>query len=206
MRNARRGLACRVAARPPGVDQANVISEAPAELREHIDALQKAPAATQYFQQGWRVCAADLRRVCALQPQIFTDDAVERTRGVQPADLNGIAAISLPLPRAAALPVLFDQARQSWILSSANPNLRVIGNWNAEIQPGILGVGFGVAIMPSFVQVARFSNRYVLRDGYHRAYGFLRAGISIVPVLTREFEPFEDLVLWQREFVTLTAT
>jgi hypothetical protein len=184
-----------VGARPAGIDQTNLISEAPAELQEHIAALQKAPAASQYFQQGWRVCVADLRKVCALQPQIFTDDAVERTAGVQPGDLNGIAAISLPLPRSATLPVIFDQARQSWILSSANPNLRVVGNWNAEVQPGILGVGFGVSVMPSFVQVAHFSNRYLLRDGYHRAYGFLRAGISFVPILTREFEPFEDLGL-----------
>lgn len=184
-----------VASRTVGIDQTNVIREAPDELQEHIASLQQAPAAAQYFQQGWRVCLADLRNVCALQPSIFTDHAVERTRGVTPDDFRSIAAISLPLPQAAALPLLFDQAHQSWVLSSANPNLRIVGNWHGQVQPGLMGFGFSVSVLPSFIQVARFSNRYVLRDGNHRAYGFLLAGITIVPVLTRDFGQFEDLGL-----------
>jgi len=184
-----------VAARPTGIDQTSLIREAPQELQEHIGALRQAPGAAQYFQQGWRVCVADLRMVCALQPTVFTDQAVERTLGVRPDDLTNIAAISLPIPVTSQLPSLFDQAKQSWILSSGNPNLRIVGNWSGQVQPGMAGFGFIVSVLPSFVQVASVSNRYVLRDGYHRAYGFLRAGITTAPVLTREFGPFEDLGL-----------
>jgi hypothetical protein len=184
-----------VAARPAGLDQENLISEAPAELHGHIAALQQAPGAAQYFVEGWRVCIADLKRVCALQPHIFTDHAVERARGLAPDNLRGIAAISLPLPQKTVLPLQFDKARQAWMLSSANPNLRIVGNWQAEVQPGLTGFGFIVSVLPSFLQVVRFSGRYLLRDGYHRAYGFLRAGIERVPVLTREFGPYEDLGL-----------
>jgi len=184
-----------VAARPPGVNQANLVSDPPEALQSYITSLEQNPAASQYFQQGWRVCLADLQKVFALQPSILIDQAVKRTRGVVPDDLSAIAAISLPLPKPAALPLLFDQGRQSWVLSSANPNLRIIGNWHGEIQPGLTGFGFTVSVLPSFMQVARFADRYILRDGYHRAYGFLRAGVSIVPVLTREFGQFEDLGL-----------
>jgi hypothetical protein len=184
-----------VASRVPGLNQTNLITEPGADLQSYMTRLEQNPAAAQYFQQGWRVCLADLRRVCALQPSILVDQAIERTRGVAGDDLKAIAAISLPIPEAAALPLLFDQARQSWVLSSANPNLRIVGNWHGQIQPGLTGFGFTVSVLPSFIQVARFVDRYVLRDGNHRAYGFLRAGISIVPVLTREFGQFEDLGL-----------
>lgn len=184
-----------VAARPVGLDQANLITEAPDELREYVAALQQAPAAAQYLLQGWRVCIADLQRVCALQPQIFTDHAVERASGLEPGNLRRIAEVSLPLPKKAILPLQFDRARQVWMLSSANPNLRIVGNWHGEVQPGMMGFGFTVSVLPSFLQVAHFSNRYVLRDGNHRAYGFLRAGITSVPALTRDFGPFEDLGL-----------
>src|SRR5206468_11873206 len=126
---------------------------------------RQAPGAAQYFQQGWRVCIADLRMVCALQPTIFTDQAVERTRGVPFNDLRSIAALSLPIPVTSQLPSLFDQAKQSWILSSGNPNLRIVGNWSGQIQPGMAGFGFIVSVLPSFIQVVSISNRYVLRDG-----------------------------------------
>ncbi len=58
-----------------------------------------------------------------------------------------------------------------------------------------MGFGFAVALMPSFVQVARVQNRLVLRDGYHRAVGFLSRSISRVPVLLRDYAEFEDLGL-----------
>ena len=56
------------------------------------------------------------------------------------------------------------------MISSANPNLRIVGNWAGQVQPGVIGMGFAVAISTSFVQVARVQNRYVLRDGYHRCF------------------------------------
>jgi hypothetical protein len=41
--------------------------------------------------------------------------------------------------------------------------------------------------LPSFVSVAEYRGRYILRDGYHRAYAFLRAGAVSVPAFVRRF-------------------
>jgi hypothetical protein len=74
--------------------------------------------------------------------------------------------------------------------------LKIIGNWGGPVQqPGMVGFGFLVNIMPSFLQVAVYQNRYLLRDGHHRAYGFLQRGISVVPAFVREFSQFEHLGL-----------
>ena len=45
----------------------------------------------------------------------------------------------------------------------------------------------------SYVQVAGFNGRYFLRDGYHRAYGLLAAGIYYAPALVQDFAAFEEV-------------
>src|SRR6266852_3960480 len=47
-----------VAARAAGIDQADVITDPPAELNDHIERLQQPAGA--YFREGWRVVVADL--------------------------------------------------------------------------------------------------------------------------------------------------
>ncbi len=62
------------------------------------------------------------------------------------------------------------------MIASRNPNLRLVGNFAGEVQPGAIGV---------------------LRDGYHRSLGLLLRGIKNVPVFVREHSQFEDLGLPQ---------
>lgn len=56
-----------------------------------------------------------------------------------------------------------------------------------------MGFGFKVTVMSSFLQVASFQGRYVMRDGYHRAFGLLSRGISRVPAYVRNFDTTENL-------------
>jgi hypothetical protein len=44
------------------------------------------------------------------------------------------------------------------------------------------------------VQVARFQGRALLRDGYHRAYGFLSRGITHVPAFVRTMQTIGEVV------------
>jgi hypothetical protein len=182
-----------VGRREAGIDQTNALTDAPAELNDYIERLQEPAAA--FFREGWHVAVADLTKICALQPSVFVDHAEQRTADVVVDDIKSIAASTLPLPSVATLPLQFDETRQTWVVSSLNPNLRIVGNWSGPLQGGLIGLGFAISVTPSFLQVARFQGRFVLRDGYHRAYGFLRRGITRVPALVREFAPFQDLGL-----------
>ena len=67
-----------VAARQSSVDQEGIIHPAPAELSEHIHALQAHQAAQPMHAQGWKVALVDLTRVCACQPFVVTDQAAAR--------------------------------------------------------------------------------------------------------------------------------
>jgi len=176
---------------PP--DQAELISEAPVELQDHTAALQEPAVA--FFREGWRMAVADLTRVCALQQSVFIDQTLQRAAAVDPNDIRDIARISLPLPNQDELPAQYDQSRSAWIISSSNPNLQIAAPLHQQLPGGGRAIGFAVWVRSSYMQVALFQGRYILRDGYHRAYGLLARGINRVPVLFREFPQFQDLGL-----------
>jgi hypothetical protein len=71
----------------------------------------------------------------------------------------------------------------------------VVGNFNGPMDEvaGAPAFGFAVAVPPSYLQVVRIDGRYVLRDGYHRAFAVLSRGISCVPAFVRAFDTVESL-------------
>jgi hypothetical protein len=182
-----------VAARPAGVEQSGTMEPAPVDLDAHITALRSGAA--NMFAEGWTVGIADLRRLIAVQPAIAVDHADDRVCDIDPTDTVSIAAMTLPLPSQTKLPANFDPIKQAWTLQTANPNLRIVGQFAAEVQPGVTAFGFAVSVLPSFMQVAHHRGRYLLRDGYHRAVGLLRRGITCAPVFVREFADLDDLGL-----------
>ena len=186
-----------VAARPVRQDPIDAIRDTPAVLQNHIAALQGLPAAQPYFAEGWRVVLADLRQLRTVQLSVYPDRAQATVPAMDSNDIAALAAVSLPLAAQQPAQANFDQANKIWVMSSPNLNLQVIGAWSqaVEVAPGNVAsaYGFVVAAMPSFVQVAKYRGRLVLRDGYHRAYGFLQHGIPIVPAFYREFGDDEPL-------------
>jgi hypothetical protein len=185
-----------VANRPAGVGQADVISDPPAELDNHITQLRQSPAGAAMFQEGWDVALVDLEQVCAFQPHVVADAAVERVENVKLDDLATIAAISLPTSPAEPPRVQFDPSKQAYMAISPNSNLRIVGTANGPTPDGSGAVmlGFAVLVTRSFLSVVRFQDRFFLRDGYHRAYGFLSRGITHVPAFTREMQTIEEVM------------
>jgi hypothetical protein len=133
-----------------------------------------------------------------MQPVVLVEDAVARVAGLAAGDLAALSRVTLPVPAAVApaLPLMFDPTKNARIVSSASPNLRVVSQFNTIVQgqngAQMLGVGFAIVQSESYLSVTGGNGRFFLRDGYHRAYGLLRAGITHVPALVREFASFAD--------------
>jgi hypothetical protein len=182
-----------VAAREGGINQAALVSAPPSELADHLARLESTPGGARMLADGWRIGIVDLGMVAAFQPSVFTDTTAERVAGVDPADLRSIAEVSLPIADAAPVAMAYDPVKQAYIITSPHPNLRVIGNVNGPLPDGTPTFGFALGVTPPFMQVAGFQGRYVLRDGYHRAFGLLGRGITHVPAYVREFDTTENL-------------
>ncbi len=189
-----------VAARTPFADDQQTLEEPGGELKSHVAALTSHNDFKPFESEGWSVKIADLGRVIALQPMVFWDHAQERTSSASADKMSDLANITIPIRSATeTLPLQFDPARNTWLISSRNPNLKIAGQFNGPVDIGagqkLTACGFLVTVMPSFVQVVRYRGRLLLRDGYHRSLGLIARGITRVPVLFREFGEFEPLGL-----------
>ena len=180
-----------VAARPPHRTDIGAVTDLPDELVEYIDELRAKPFYQAFAAEGWQVRMADLRRVRALQPMVHTDHAAERTLGVRRDELLSVARVTLPHSRAKELMATVPTADgRGWILTCRNPQLRIRGPYKGDCdERGYKTKVFGIEteVVNSLVQVVRWRGAYILRDGYHRAYGLLSSQVHSVPVLYHEF-------------------
>lgn len=193
---ARRARAA-VEARAPFSPPADAVQALPAEIAHHIDLLRAHPESANTIAQMGAPCLVDLGQVIGAQKQIVIGEALDRVAGTAAADLLGIARVTMPLPRREPINWNFDSQRNAFVLSSPNHNLRVVGHFNSTVggeTPGVVfdSFGFALAYQRSYVQVAAIGGRLILRDGYHRTYGLLRAGIRHVPAFVREYSGWEE--------------
>lgn len=186
-----------LAARPGGIDQNDLIRPMPADMRDYIARLEDNPQSQSYFAEGYTPALVDLTRVCAFQPNVFTDHTAERLAGVDTADLHSMAGITLPLAESPVLTPQYDHHRLTFITDLANDNLQVVGAFggpDANAPPGTISLGFQVRVIASFVQVTSIQGRYFLRDGYHRCLGLVQHGVRYAPAFVRDDIALADLV------------
>jgi hypothetical protein len=175
--------------RPNFIPQNDVIFEPTQELNTYLQGFWGLPELAAFVQEGWTAKIADLSKVCTVQPVVEDTNSKERTSNIPQDDYLAIANISLPKQNMNTLSITFD--KNATVFSSPNPNLRIVGNFNT---PDNL-YGFAVGINNSYVQVAKCQGRYFLRDGTHRAYGFLSNDVRKIPVLYKEFNTVSDMGL-----------
>jgi hypothetical protein len=184
-----------VAARQLGLDQEGVVESPNPELATHLAAVMATDLGVALAAEGYQAKLVDLTRVRAAQPIVFTDDPGGRLSDVDPSDQVAVAEITLPLPKTMSLPVQFDEAQKAWIVTSPNPNLKIASVFSQPGGDGTLGLGFVIRVFASLMSVAAFEGKYVLRDGYHRAYWLLRNGVTTAPAIVRDFAGVEEIGL-----------
>ena len=175
--------------RLPSIETRGVVAESPPSFRGYIEAFAANEATAPALEEGFRIALVDLRRVCAAQPMVFTD--TELPDEIDPEDLEALAAITLRPPAALEVPADYNKERNTWILTPPNPNFRLLKEYQASVGTGTIALGFSLRHFGSFLQAVRYRDRYILRDGYHRAVALLARGISVVPALVKEFDSID---------------
>jgi hypothetical protein len=184
-----------VAARAPFAEHHGAVQDPTEALAHYGDALWEQPGLSQFVSDGWKIATVDMRYVCPLHPVVFVDGSNDRVGAAQAADVVSLAGVSLPTAVPADLPVQHDPLRNTFTISSPNPNLRIVESSVGQSSLGIRGFAFKVGITPSLVRVARIGDRLLLCDGHHRVLGFLRRDITTIPAIVRTFATLEELHL-----------
>jgi hypothetical protein len=90
-----------------------------------VRAPKVSPAAVPMHAEGWKAALMDLRRVSAFQPSVVTDQSLAHVSDADGADLESLAAVTLPLTQGEEVPLQYDPIRMASTAASANPNLRI---------------------------------------------------------------------------------
>jgi len=151
----------------------------------------------------WRPAIVDLTQVLSFQKLINAEGLEERVHGIDGSDLDGMLELCLPKQQP-LLPIgaFADADGKGFTISSLNPNLRIAGSQvsDALVNPSpdvppvkAQAVTLLITMGTSYLQVAHYRDRYVLRDGYHRAGALLQLGITRAPCVFIEARSFEQL-------------
>lgn len=154
---------------------------------------------------NWRFAMIDLREVLAFQPMARIDDLETRWSAFQECQEH-IYEICFPAERPIKIAQIQDE--RGYTISSLNPNFGIGTVPFNPGQPIFLNVAsdpslppvqmpaypFVLVKNPNYLQVARYQGRHILRNGYHRAVGFLRQGIYRIPSVVVEAQTFEQIV------------
>jgi hypothetical protein len=125
----------------------------------------------------WSVGVVDLRRLLAFQRRLVLDDEAPMVHIPKQEDWPALCGLAFEGGRSLTHSVhaiarsVDDYAIQ---LHSTNPDLRI--SWAESVSDGALPLILTGG--SPFFEVAEFRNRWFLRDGYHRAYRMLRAGVT----------------------------
>ncbi len=140
----------------------------------------QAAFATMRWEPAW----VDLTSVLSVQQLVRLSGLGERV-GAANADPAGLVDLVMPSGGPQQITASTDGDGKAVTISSPNPNLRVVGSGLGEVEPEPgkkqLAVSILIGGAASYLQVAEYRGRYFLRDGYHRAVGLLRRGITVIP-------------------------
>jgi hypothetical protein len=135
---------------------------------------------------NWYLGVVDLRSLLAFQRRLAFNPSVPDI--AVPSQTNWPALIELSF--GPEKPVIYDLTHctetRSIILRSNDPNLQLRIS-NDRAAPITVHAG------SPFFEVALYEGRWFLRDGYHRAYALLRAGVFRLPSIIVEARTLAEL-------------
>jgi len=134
----------------------------------------------------WSLGVVDLRNLIAFQRRLFFNPDVPKFEIPPPHDWPGLLSLCFGPPKPVQCDLVEDTPTRSLVLQSTNPNLHIRltadATWPIKLHSG-----------SPFFEVARFRERWFLRDGYHRAYALLKAGVSEAPAVIVKAKTIEEL-------------
>jgi len=132
----------------------------------------------------WSVGIVDLRLLLAFQRRLVLNPLATEFQIPVPNDWPALTEVAFGSPRQITCNLVRNESKIQ--IQSSNPNLHFRITSDAS-SPIIVHAG------SPFFEVAQYQGRWFLRDGYHRAYGLLRAGIFQLPAVVVQARTLEEL-------------
>ena len=156
-------------------------------------AAQREDLREEYENLDWTLAVIDLRRLLAFQRRLVFSSGSEVLVTPERHDWPQLISMAIGSQRSTEHVVIHDLSEDDRLeirLHSSNPDLRLRFHpktSRGECLPLSLYGG------SPFFEVAEFRGRWFLRDGYHRAYHLLQAGVDRVPAIVINARSIEEV-------------
>ncbi len=169
-----------------------------AEENESIDHLlaegrQRSDLQAEYEGLDWTLGVIDLRRLLAFQRRLVFSARQHASRIPQQNDWPKLLSLTIGLRRSTEHHFVNSGSATGDLdisLDSTNPDLQL----RLSPKAGRSGhLPFSLYGGSPFFEVAELRGRWFLRDGYHRAYRLLQAGVHRIPAVVIYTQTVEEL-------------
>ena len=156
-------------------------------------AAQREDLRQEYENLDWTLAVIDLRRLLAFQRRLVFSSGSKVLVTPERHDWPQLISMAIGSQRSTEHVVIHDLSEDDRLeirLHSSNPDLRLRFHpktSRGECLPLSLYGG------SPFFEVAEFRGRWFLRDGYHRAYHLLQAGVDRVPAVVIYARSIEEV-------------
>jgi hypothetical protein len=141
----------------------------------------------------WSLGVVDLRRLLAFQRRLSFDSTLPAMTVPSPGDWGGLSEIAFASPNPVVCDVIHNSEKKTVTLQSSNPNVQLRVTQDPAMPVAVYAGS-------PFFEVAQYAGRWFLRDGYHRAYNLLRAGIFRLPAVIVRARTLKELGAVQPRF------
>jgi hypothetical protein len=156
-------------------------------------AMRRDDLQQEYQHLAWELGVVDLRRVLAFQRRLIFNSSQHVRPLARQADWPGLLSLAIGSPRTIEHVLTHrdsDMNRLDMTLRSSNPDLQLRFTPNANNREHLPLSLYGGS---PFFEVAELRGRWFLRDGYHRAYDLLQAGVNRIPAVVIYARSIEEL-------------
>jgi hypothetical protein len=144
---------------------------------------------------SWSLGVVDLRSLLAFQRRLSFHPELPAISVPPARDWSALLDLSFGPAKPIECEMAHDRPNGTFVLRSSNPNLHFRITSDPASPLSIHAGG-------PFFEVARFRGRWFLRDGYHRAYALLKAGVFEMPAVIVYAKTIEELGAIQPWFFT----
>jgi hypothetical protein len=147
------------------------------------DHAQRKELRQEYEGLDWTLGVVDLRCLLAFQRRLIFDMESQLLQIPQQSDWPALVSFSLGSARSTTYKMTvheIDGRFSGLTLQSRNPDLQLRPLSNSQLLESLPFSLYGGS---PFFEVAEFRGRWFLRDGYHRAYRLLQAGVHHLPAV-----------------------
>jgi hypothetical protein len=156
-------------------------------------AAQREDLQQEYENLDWTLGVIDMRRLLAFQRRLVFGSQLQALITPERHDWPQLISMAIGPQRSTEHVLIHDRSEEDQLdirLRSSNPDLRLRfhpKSSRGELLPLSLYGG------SPFFEVGEFRGRWFLRDGYHRAYHLLQAGVDSMPVVVIYARSIEEL-------------